>query len=137
MATNIAEYYTDELMEWNNSIFFFLQEMHGLTKKLGEVIQRNTIPNIAAKVEHEQTKINAVSAKFLQLQERIQQQIKAFKTDGTLKTNADIKAVEENRQHKFRQAMQEIEKEYVDTKYACYNFLSDTLKKQNDKKKDR
>jgi hypothetical protein len=129
MATNIAEYYTDELLEWNRQILFSREELDELTKKLAMVIQRNTIPNIAAKVENEQDKINAVSQKFYRLEVQIQQQLKAFKTNGNLIANADINAEAEKQQNKFRQSMQETEKEYVDTKYACYNFLSDTLKK--------
>ena len=41
--------------------------MDEFEKKLAEVIQRNTIPAIAAKVEKEQNKLNAVSGKFQQL----------------------------------------------------------------------
>ncbi len=136
MPTNIAEYYTGELMEWNSLISFCLQEMETLTKKLEEVIQRNTIPNIAAKVEHEQAKINSMTVKFSQLQKQIRKQLKAFKTNGSLKANEEIKGDEEKRQSQCRRVMQEIESEYVDTKYACYNFLSEMVKKQNGKKKD-
>ena len=68
MATTIAEYYSDELVDWNRMIAFYHHEMDEFEKKLAEVIQRNSIPNIAAKVEKEQHKLDKVAEKFHQLQ---------------------------------------------------------------------
>lgn len=133
MANNIAAYYMDELMDWNHLITFFGQEMNEMTSKLSEVIQLNTIPDIADKVELEQAKINAVFEKFIRLQKQIAEQVKAFRTDGTLKSNEAIGNDTERWQHNFRNRMQEMEKEYVDIKYNCYNFLSDVLNKQSKK----
>ncbi|MDP4261361.1 MAG: hypothetical protein Q8941_02410 [Bacteroidota bacterium] len=129
MATIIAEYYTDELVEWNRLIDFNNQEMDEFEDKLAEVIQRNTIPNIAAKVEEHQDKLNIVAKKFYRLQEQIQQQEAALKTDSALVDDTLINPETETHQNELRRNMQRTEKEYIDTKYACYNFLSGTLKK--------
>lgn len=132
MATTIAEYYLDELVDWNRLIAFYNNEMDEFESKLAEVIQRNTIPNIAAKVENEQKKLNAVSGKFYKLQAQIKQQESSLKTDSTLIEDAQIKAEMEQHQNELRRSMQQIEKEYIDVKYACYNFLSETLRKKKD-----
>ena len=129
MGTTIAEYFTDELVEWNRLIAFNNQEMNKFKHKLAEVIQRNTIPNIAAKVENEQDKLNIVSEKFNRLQKQILRQEAAFKTDSTLVDDTLVNPETEKRQNELRRNMQQAEKEYIDAKYECYNFLSGILKK--------
>ena len=129
MSTTIAEYYTDELVEWNDSINFYSKEMNELEQKLGEVISRNSIVGIAEKVEAHQTLLNELSDKFHRLQIEIQQQAAVFKTDSTLVDNTLINNETEKRQAELRRKMQTAEKEYIDVKFDCYNFLSQTLKK--------
>jgi hypothetical protein len=132
MATTIAEYYTDELVDWNRLIAFYDHEMHEFELKLAEVIERNTIPQIAAKVEVQQQKLDAVAGKFEILRVDIQQQQASLKTDSTLIDDSLIRAGIEKKQNELRRSMQQIEKEYIDAKYDCYNFLSDTLRKRKD-----
>jgi hypothetical protein len=132
MPTTIAEYYSDELVDWNRMITFYNHEMDEFEKKLAEVIQRNTIPNIAAKVEKEQHKLDKVSEKFYHLQIEIQQQQSSLKTDSTLIDDALIKTEIEKEQNELRRNMQQTEKEYIDAKYACSDFLSETLRKKKD-----
>ena len=90
MSTTIAEYYTDELVEWNDSINFYSKEMDKLEQKLGEIISRNSIVGIAEKVEAHQTLLNELSDIFHRLQIEIQQQEAVFKTDSTLVDNTLI-----------------------------------------------
>lgn len=124
-----AEYYSDELVDWTNSIDYNYSEMHVLTEKLAEVIRRNSITGIAEKVELQQDKINRLQDKFRKLQFEIEQQETALKTDDTLIEDAKINAETEKRQSALRSHMQATEKEYIDVKFDCYNFLSGTLKK--------
>jgi hypothetical protein len=102
--------------------------MRGLENKLAEVIQRNTIPHIAEKVENEQDKINAISAIFNRLQESIVRQDQKLKTDDSLIDDALINKETANQQDNLRSQMQAAEKEYIDVKFGCYHFLSDILK---------
>ena len=132
MATFLAEYYTDELIDWNRTIAFYDHEMGEFGKKLAEVVQRNTIPNIAAKVEVEQNKFNTVAQKFYKLQSLIHQQTVSLKTDSTLIDDSLIKSGTEQQQNEIRRTMQQIEREFIDTKYTCSEFLSETLKKTKD-----
>jgi len=132
MATTISEYYTDELLDWNNSIVFYKNEMDEFTQKLGEVIRRNSIVGIAERVEEHQTLLNKVGDKFYRIQIEIQQQGQALKSDSTLLDDRLINTETEKRQVELRSKMQAAEKEYIDVKFTCYNFLSGTLKKKND-----
>ena len=131
MPTTIAKYYTDELVEWVRLMNFYNSEIDQFEVKLAEVIQRNTIRGIGAKVEAHQEKLNAVSQKFRQLQKRIMEQEGWLKTDSTFIDNAAIKGETDEEQKQIREKIQEIEREYIDVKYGCYEFLSETLNKQN------
>ena len=132
MTTNIAEYYLDELIKWNKLIGFYNQELDDFEIKLAEIIQRNTIPGIAAKVEAQQDKLNAISHKFYSLQDKILQQESTLKSDHEFISDTLINTEIEKQQSDIRQNMKQLEKEYIDIKYDCYNFLSGTLKKRND-----
>ena len=131
MPTTIAKYYNDELVEWVRLMTFYNGEIDQFELKLAEVIQRNTIPGIAAKVEAHQEKLNTVSQKFTQLQKRILEQKGWLKTDSTFIDDTTIKTETDEEQKQIRKKMEEIEKEYIDVKYGCYQFLSETLNKQN------
>lgn len=132
MPNSIAEYYTEELDEWNDTIIYYNDEMVELGNKLAEVIRRNSIVGIAQKVEAHQKLLHQVSEKFNKLETDIQQQEAALKTDSTLIDNTLINDEIEKRQLELRNQMQAAEKEYIDVKFDCYNFLSGTLKKKKD-----
>lgn len=129
MPNTIAEYYTDELLEWNHSIIFYINEIDELEQKLEAVIRRNSIVGIASKVEAHQILLNRLSDKFEKLQTEIQQQEEALKTDSTLLDNTSISNEIEKQQVELRRQMQAAEKGFIDIKFDCYNFLSGTLKK--------
>ena len=129
MPTNIAEYYISELLDWNNAIIFYNEEMEEIEQRLEEVINRNSIVGIADKVEVQQTLINEVSDKFYKLQNEIQEQSGILQSDGKLKDDALISNDYELQQFEIRQKMNKVEKEYIDKKLNCYNCLSTTLKK--------
>ena len=129
MPTTIAEYYISELLDWNNAIIFYNEEMEEIEQKLEDVINRNSIVGIADKVELQQTLINEVSDKFYKLQNEIQEQSGTLQSDGKLKDDSLISNDYELQQFEIRQKMNKVEKEYIDKKLKCYNFLSETLKK--------
>ena len=129
MATSLAKYYMDELVDWNRAIASYLEELNEFELKLGEVIQRNIIPDIAAKVEDQQNKLNQVSGKFHSLPGLIQQQKIVLKTDNAFIEDALLTAETEKQQNELRRIMQQTEKEYIEKKHECNNFLSGTMKK--------
>jgi hypothetical protein len=129
MPNTIAEYYADELVDWSHAISFYEDELDILEKKLGEVLRRNSIVDIAGKVEGQQNLLNKVSEKFYKLKVEFEQQEEVLKTDSTFIDNTFINVDTEKRQAEFRHKMQEAEKEYIDAKFDCYHFLSGTLKK--------
>jgi hypothetical protein len=128
-STTIAEYYLDELIDWNDSINFYIGEIAVFEQKLVEIIRRNTITDIAKKVEVELAKFIALLEKFNRLQINIQKQNAALQTDEELIENLSISIETEKLENELRNKMKALEKEYIDVKFDCYNFLSGTLKK--------
>jgi hypothetical protein len=129
MPTTIAEYYSDELVDWNDSIQHYNEEADGIEEKLAEVIRRNSIIDIAEKVEAHQFLINQVSDKFLALLHEFKKQESAIKKDSSFIDDSLIDDKIENQQAELRRQMQAAEKEFIDVKFDCYNFLSGILKK--------
>lgn len=129
MQNTIASFYSEELMDFNNTIDFYYKEIEDFTNKLGEVISRNSIVGIADKVETQQLLLNDLFEKFKKINTEILQQQKALKTDSTFIDNNLIEAKLEKRQLDLRRKMHFAEKEFIDVKFGCYNFLSGTLKK--------
>lgn len=129
MPTTIAEYYSDELVDWNESIQHYNEELDGLETKLEEVIRRNSIIGIAEKVEAHQFLINQVSDKFYALLLEFKKQEDAIRKDNTFLDDSLIDREIENHQAELRRQMQAAEKEAIDVKFDCYTFLSGILKK--------
>lgn len=129
MATTISQHYTDELLDWEQSIDFYNEEMDEIEQKMLDVIRRNCIVGIAKKVNEHQTLLHQLSDKFARLQEEIKQQEAELKMDSTLVEDAFINYETEKLQAELRSKMQATEKEYIDVKFECYNFLSETLKR--------
>lgn len=129
MPTTIAEYYADELVDCNDSIQHYNEELDNLESKLEEVIRRNSIIGIAEKVEAHQFLINEVSDKFYALLLDFKKQEAAIKKDNSFIDDSLINDQIENQQSDLRLKMQAAEKEVIDVKFDCYNFLSGLLKK--------
>lgn len=129
MATNIAEYYTEELIGWTNSIHFYTEEIDQIEEKLAEIIRRNSITDIAEKVEAQQIFLDEVSVKFSRLLFEFKDQEALLKKDGELKEDNLIDLKTEDTQTDLRRKMKEMEKDYIDVKFNCANFLLGTLKK--------
>jgi hypothetical protein len=129
MPTNIAEYYTEELIGWTNAIHFYTEEMDQMEEKLAEIIRRNSIIDIAEKVEEQQIFLDEVSEKFSRLLFEFKDQEALLKKNGTFIEDNLIDPKTEDTQTDLRRKMKEMEKEYIDVKFNCAGFLLGTLKK--------
>lgn len=129
MPTVKAGYYTDELINWNESIIFYSQEIAALEQKLIEVLRRNSIIGIASKVETQQAALDRLHDKFHRLDVAIRQQETILKADHSLVDDTLINSETEKQQAELRHEIQSVEKGFIDAKYNCYNFLAGTLKK--------
>lgn len=129
MKKQISEYYYEELNAWEKSISFYKVEMKIVEDKLQEIILRNTIVDIAAKVEAHQVLLNEIKDNFKTLSVEIISQQEKLKPDIKLIADELMNSVTELLQTNLRKKLQKCEKEYIDIKYYCYDFISETLKK--------
>jgi hypothetical protein len=129
MPTNIAEYYTEELIGWTNTIHFYTEEMDQMEEKLAEIIRRNSIIDIAEKVEAQQIFLDEMSEKFSRLLFECKDQEALLKKNGTFIEDSLMDPKTGDSQSDLRRKMKEMEKEYIDVKFNCADFLLGTLKK--------
>ena len=130
MSTHIAEHYAAEMSEWRSSIAFYHQEMEGLEGRLGDLVRRNSIPDIGEKADAHQEMLNTASDRFLMAQVLMSQQEDALRTNGQFIDDGQVKDEIEKKQQEIRRTMQEAEQEFIDAKYKCLDFLSGMLGKQ-------
>ena len=124
MAVTKAKYFISEMTDWKRTIAFHMDEIAGLTGRLAELIQRNSIPNLAAKVERQQDKLNDISKKIHRLQIQLRRQEAGLKRDSVLLDDSQIKTETENYQKDLRQIFHDLEKEFIDVKNDCQSFLA-------------
>lgn len=132
MANTIARHYTEELTDWERSIAFYSGEIDELTLKLHEVINRNSIPHIAERVEVHQRGLDRVAEKFLRLGNEFDLQRASLKTDGALIDDSLINDTTGTKQEGLRQDMTVAEKECIGVKKDCQLFLSEIYKNRRD-----
>ncbi len=106
MATTIAAYYTEELEDWNDTIDFYFVEIENLRVKLEDIIRRNSIKNIAEKVEIYMAALTRVTNLFYKIQDSIHNQGTLLKTGTSLIDNTLIKDEIEMQQAVLRLNMQ-------------------------------
>lgn len=128
MAKTIAEHYTEELENWDQSLKFYATEMDHIESKLYEILRRNSVVGIAEKVNTYQVLLGNLSEKFDDLLESIEEQEAELKTDGQLLEDALINFETEKLQSELRQKMKGVEKKFINVKHDCNSFLTESLK---------
>ena len=128
MAKTIAEHYSEELENWDQSIKFYATEMDHIESKLYEILRRNSVVGIAEKVNSYQILLGNLSEKFDSILESIEEQEAELKTDGQLLEDALINFETEKLQSELRKQMKGVEKKFISVKYDCNNFFTDALK---------
>lgn len=129
MSTNLSSYFNNELADWISAIEFYAEETENISRQLGEVVSRNSIVGIAAMVETKQEMLYKMTDTFYKIQIDIEKQDHLLRTDSTLVEDDSINDDINDRQESIRNSMQEAEKKFIDVKFDCYRFISQTLKK--------
>jgi hypothetical protein len=129
MSKKIAEYFLAELISWEQSFDFYKEEIGNLGIQLEEIIQRNSIVDIAAKVEAHQILLNEMLDRFNKIYVEIYKQKKQIQPISDIIADADLSIQIRSQQDDVRTMVQNAEKDYIDVKYFCYEFLSETLNK--------
>ena len=134
MTTSIAEYYLNELNDWSNLINFHLEEIEESQERLNEILHLNSVPNLAAKVEHYLNQLFLARQTQVSLKNHIHSQEKKLHKENAPVTNDEVTEDLEKYQKELRTARHTAEKEYLDIKYASDEFIAQTVNQQNKKK---
>jgi hypothetical protein len=129
MSKKIAEYFLAELISWEQSFEFYKEEIGNLGIQLEEIIQRNSIVDIAAKVEAHQILLNEILDRFNKISVEIYKQKQKIQPISDVIADSDLSDQIRFQQDDVRALVQNAEKDYIDVKYFCYEFLSETLNK--------
>jgi hypothetical protein len=129
MSKKITSFYDDELNIKKVSLLFYLDEINKLEKSLNEIIMRNSIVDIAAKVEVHQLLLSKMTNKFNGCLTEIKQQKLDIRKDDELILDKEVTKEIENQMSLFSMNFKHLEQEYIDIKYYCNNFLEEMLKK--------
>lgn len=123
MQKSLAESFSEELETWLESIQYYSVQMEALDSKLYDIIRRNSIVGIAAKVNFYQEKLTNLSEKFDSILESIEEQQSEIKVDGKFKEDFLLHYEVEKEQEELRKKMKQLEKTLSNLKFECNLFI--------------
>lgn len=130
MSTTIATYYSDELITLDEATGFYTDEILELETRLTDLIHRDSIPHLATTAEHFLDQLSKQQQHFLMLQKDIAEQQNKLKQNDGFIPNSNFSPEITANQDSLRKKMFGAEKEYLDVKYGCLDFLSGTISHQ-------
>ncbi len=129
MRKKIASFYNEELNSWIDAINYIFIEIAELEKRLEDIVSRNSIVDIAAKVEVHQLILNKSKGKCVSLKDEfLKQKAMLIVNKKLLADNMVTKEIEKSMRD-YSLKIKQLEKQFIDVKYICNEFLSDMLKK--------
>lgn len=129
MATSIAKLFIDELSGWNDTIDYYFEEIEEFEKKLSDLISRNTIPRLAENAELYLNRFLSQRQDFFLLTSEILKMQARLMKDTTPVDNEFITDQMKKEQTFLRERMKKTEQEYINLKFDCQNFFSETFGK--------
>ena len=124
MTKTSAGYFQDELLNWFKTLDFCRSEIPEYEARMVELIQRNPIPELSANAETLLNQLADLHNQINLLQMEIKQQKNGLSQQSRNNgSNDDNTMVSQNA---LRERMQVIEKDFVETKYTCHQFLAST-----------
>lgn len=124
----MAEHYAEELSGWKSTMDQYEHEMDDLSTRLADIVRRNSITDIAEKVEIRQDLLDAVADDFDMIEVAINHQQASLMTDGHYVDDNMVREEVEKNQQDIRRRMQDAEKAFIDAKYQCQDFIARTMK---------
>lgn len=129
MATSIAKLFIDELSGWNDTLDYYFEEIEEFEKKLSELISRNTIPRLAENAELFLNRFLSQRQNFFLVSSQILKMQAKLLKDTTPVDNEFVTDQIKIEQTSLREKMKKTEQEYINLKFDCQNFFSETFGK--------
>lgn len=136
MTNSIAEYYLNELYDWKSAIELYLEEIEDAQEWLQSILRFDSVPALSAKVERRLNQLFIARNKFSKIKSDIQSaERKLYKEQ--IPAGNDAVTEEIRKRHKqLRSEMHETEKDYLDVKFYCNEFLENAVEIQGRIKKN-
>jgi hypothetical protein len=136
MTSSLASYYSNEIEEWKDVLNLHVQEIEEFEVWLGEVLQHNTVPDLATQTEHYFTAFAGQRRRFEVLAGEVYGLQDQLLVDDELVSDEHITPTLQSTIDTLRGKMLESEKSFLELKYSCHRFISETLGRQNRGKRD-
>jgi len=129
MSKKISAFYDDELNAWLHSISFYMTELSNLSYRLKEIVERNSIVDIASKADVHQLILENTRKKFETLRISIFEQKKYLMENDILKADNLVTKSMESKQNEITIAFKQMEQDHISVKFHCNEFLNEMLRK--------
>lgn len=127
MRNSVSGFFLLELEGWNDSLSFYKQEIERSSDWLKSILQLNTVPGLALKVEHYMAEYSKVGSEIEQLLEKVGKMSADLNEDELPDEAGPVKDAFIAGQKDMRARMQVLEKKYLELKYECDEFVAATL----------
>jgi hypothetical protein len=127
MRNSVSEFFLLELEGWNESLTFYKQEISRSSDWLKSILQLNTVPGLATRVEYYMDEYLKVGSEIEQLLEKITKMNSDLNEDELPEEAGPVKDAFITAQKELRSGMQTLEKKYLELKYECDEFVAATL----------
>jgi hypothetical protein len=133
ISNSIAGYFLSEMEGWQDSLEFYDKEMVRSDELLKVIIQMNTVPGLAGRVEEFMGRFKAIQEEMKSLEASILAAEGDLIKDEEPISNDVISDAISLQQKEFRSRMHILENRYLELKYECDSFIAETLIVQNKK----
>lgn len=128
MPTSIAASYDEKLKKWIKYLNACIEDVAIVEQLLEDVIRRDNIVNIAAKVEVHQLMLEGVTAKINDMLSHMRNFRKNLYEEEELIDDMSITKLIEEEMKLIGNAQSKLEHEYSSLKTQCDHFLAEMLK---------
>ena len=123
MAVAQIEYFHNELSDWKKMFLFFKDEISIFNRRLAEVLDRNSKPEILAQVEQFQNQFILQNEQFDILKHEVHL-IESGVEKNLLLQGKPFSEQALKDQHLLRERIFQAERIFLETKHGFYRFLS-------------
>ncbi|HEX6334362.1 MAG TPA: hypothetical protein VFZ78_09050 [Flavisolibacter sp.] len=129
-TTTIADYFINEIDDWNHSIDFYLEELEELDEWLLEIRHSDLVAPLDGTLEHHMSQLFFTRQVLLAKRREINEWEHRLYVDRLPLSNQSITPAMKERQKQLRDGMKDAELEILETKYSCDDFIADMVSKR-------
>ena len=127
MSNLIAEYYINEIDGWKEGQEYYQKQIDQIIEWLKEIIQFDTVPGLANSVSLFIGRFTSKSDEFSKFEKQILNFRESLIVEDDPIEDIDLTSDFQMQQRVLRDTMKNLEKEYLELKYAGDEFIAETL----------